>query len=61
MGGLAAAVLAFLKRSADFALDPIAPGLAIPDFMARLEAEVETHSNRLMAEAGFNPGATART
>lgn len=34
-------------------LDPIAPGLKIPHFMARLEEEVETHSNRLMAEAGF--------
>ena len=34
-------------------LDPIAPGLAIPAFMERLETEVETHSNRLMAEAGF--------
>lgn len=34
-------------------LDPIAPGLPVPEFMARLEAEVETRSNRLMAEAGF--------
>jgi 1-acyl-sn-glycerol-3-phosphate acyltransferase len=34
-------------------LDPIAPGLKIPHFMAKLEEEVETHSNRLMAEAGF--------
>ena len=34
-------------------LPPIAPGLPIPQFMATLEAEVETHSNRLMAEAGF--------
>lgn len=34
-------------------LDPIAPGMAIPEFMAKLEAEVETNSNRLMAEAGF--------
>ncbi|MDP3195943.1 1-acyl-sn-glycerol-3-phosphate acyltransferase [Tabrizicola sp.] len=34
-------------------LDPIDPGLKVQDFMARLEAEVETHSNRLMAEAGF--------
>jgi 1-acyl-sn-glycerol-3-phosphate acyltransferase len=34
-------------------LPPIAPGLAVPEFMARLESEVETHSNRLMAEAGF--------
>ena len=36
-------------------LDPIAPGMAIPDFMTRLETDVETHSNRLMAEAGFTP------
>jgi 1-acyl-sn-glycerol-3-phosphate acyltransferase len=35
-------------------LPVIAPGLPVPDFMARLEAEVETHSNRLMREAGFN-------
>jgi 1-acyl-sn-glycerol-3-phosphate acyltransferase len=34
-------------------LDPIAPGLPVPEFMKRLEAEVETHSDRLMAEAGF--------
>jgi len=32
---------------------PIAPGLPIPEFMARLESEIETHSDRLMAEAGF--------
>jgi 1-acyl-sn-glycerol-3-phosphate acyltransferase len=34
-------------------LPPIAPGLPIPEFMARLEADVETRSNQLMAEAGF--------
>lgn len=34
-------------------LPPIAPGLKVQDFMAKLEAEVETNSNRLMAEAGF--------
>jgi 1-acyl-sn-glycerol-3-phosphate acyltransferase len=34
-------------------LDPIAPGLPVPEFMKRLEAEVETHSDRLMAEAGI--------
>ena len=34
-------------------LPPIAPGLPVPAFMARLESEVETQSNRLMAEAGF--------
>ncbi|MCU0826532.1 MAG: 1-acyl-sn-glycerol-3-phosphate acyltransferase [Tabrizicola sp.] len=36
-------------------LAPIAPGLPIPEFMSRLEAEVEGHSNRLMAEAGLKP------
>lgn len=36
-------------------LDPIAPGLPIPDFMKQLETDIETHSNRLMAEAGFRP------
>jgi 1-acyl-sn-glycerol-3-phosphate acyltransferase len=35
-------------------LPVIAPGLPVPDFMARLEAEVEENSNRLMREAGFN-------
>lgn len=34
-------------------LPPIAPGVAIPEFMLRLEEEVELHSDRLMAEAGF--------
>lgn len=34
-------------------LPEIAPGLSVPDFMQRLEADVEGHSNRLMAEAGF--------
>jgi 1-acyl-sn-glycerol-3-phosphate acyltransferase len=34
-------------------LPVIAPGMAVPEFMARLEAEVEENSNRLMAEAGF--------
>jgi 1-acyl-sn-glycerol-3-phosphate acyltransferase len=34
-------------------LPPIAPGLPVADFMTRLETEVESHSNRLMAEAGF--------
>jgi 1-acyl-sn-glycerol-3-phosphate acyltransferase len=34
-------------------LDPIAPGLKVQDFMARLESDIESHSNRLMAEAGF--------
>ena len=34
-------------------LPPIPSGLRVPDFMARLEAEVEANSNRLMHEAGF--------
>lgn len=34
-------------------LEPIPPGLPISAFMARLEAVVETESNRLMREAGF--------
>ena len=34
-------------------LPPIAPGLTVPQFMAKLEADVETHSNRLMRDAGF--------
>lgn len=34
-------------------LDPIAPGLRVPEFIAKLEAEVETHSDRLLSEAGF--------
>ena len=36
-------------------LPVIAPGMAVPAFMAELEAAVEASSNRLMAEAGF-PG-----
>jgi 1-acyl-sn-glycerol-3-phosphate acyltransferase len=36
-------------------LPPIPPGLAVPEFMARLEADIETQSNHLLAEAGFNP------
>lgn len=34
-------------------LDPIAPGQPVPEFMKRLESEIESHSDRLMAEAGF--------
>jgi 1-acyl-sn-glycerol-3-phosphate acyltransferase len=34
-------------------LPQIDPGLPVADFMARLEFEIETHSDRLMAEAGF--------
>lgn len=34
-------------------LDPIAPGVKVQEFMGRLETEIESHSNRLMAEAGF--------
>ncbi len=35
-------------------LPEIAPGLESEDFMARIETEIETASNRLMVEAGFN-------
>jgi 1-acyl-sn-glycerol-3-phosphate acyltransferase len=34
-------------------LPPIAPGLPVPAFMARIEAEVETASTRLMHDAGW--------
>ncbi|OYX23532.1 MAG: 1-acyl-sn-glycerol-3-phosphate acyltransferase [Rhodobacterales bacterium 32-66-7] len=34
-------------------LPPIAPGLPVPEFMTRLEGEIEDASNRLLAEAGF--------
>lgn len=34
-------------------LPPIAPGLPIPEFMARLESDIESHSNRLLAEGGL--------
>ena len=36
-------------------LEPIAPGLPIPEFMARIETVVEANSDRLMREAGFAP------
>jgi 1-acyl-sn-glycerol-3-phosphate acyltransferase len=42
-------------------LEPIAPGLPIPDFMARIEAVIETNSVRLMREAGFEVPADGRT
>jgi 1-acyl-sn-glycerol-3-phosphate acyltransferase len=49
----------FLKRPGlavvEF-LDPIPPGLPISEFMARMQAEVEEASDRLMREAGFAPG-----
>jgi len=35
-------------------LEPIEPGLEIRDFMEKLEEIVETNSNRLMREAGFD-------
>jgi len=35
-------------------LPEIAPGLPRDRFMSRLQAEIETTSNRLMAEAGFH-------
>lgn len=37
-------------------LPEIPPGLPIAEFMPRLEAVVEAESNRLMREAGFDPG-----
>ena len=40
-------------------LPPIPPGLEIPVFMGRIEAEVEAASDRLMREAGFDPGPRA--
>ncbi len=40
-------------------LEPIPPGLPLRDFMARLEGEIETASDRLMAEAGFEVSAPA--
>lgn len=42
------AVVEFLPR--------IAPGMGRQSFMAHLEREVEAHSDRLMREAGFEPG-----
>jgi 1-acyl-sn-glycerol-3-phosphate acyltransferase len=41
-------------------LPSITPGLPVSQFMARLEAEVETNSNHLMAEAGYIAGEAAR-
>jgi 1-acyl-sn-glycerol-3-phosphate acyltransferase len=38
-------------------LPAIEPGLEMAAFMARLEEVVETGSNRLMAEAGFEGAA----
>jgi 1-acyl-sn-glycerol-3-phosphate acyltransferase len=52
----------FLKRPGRILLEllpPIEPGLRRRDFMARLEAQVEGASNRLVAEAGAEPPATA--
>ena len=40
-------------------LEPIPPSLRIPEFMVRLEEAVETASDRLMREAGFDPGPRA--
>ena len=37
----------------------IPPNLAIPEFMARMENAVEDASDRLMREAGFEPGTRA--
>jgi 1-acyl-sn-glycerol-3-phosphate acyltransferase len=35
-------------------LEPVPPGLAIPAFMALIEDRIETASDRLMVEAGFD-------
>ncbi|OWU86686.1 glycerol acyltransferase [Oceanicola sp. 22II-s10i] len=40
-------------------LDPIPPGLERAEFMAHLEEMVETRSNDLMREAGFDPHAVS--
>ena len=40
-------------------LPEIPPGLAIPEFLARMENAVEDASDRLMREAGFEPGPRA--
>lgn len=37
-------------------LPPIESGLPVPEFMARMDNEVEEASDRLMREAGFDPG-----
>ena len=37
-------------------LEPVPPGLAIPAFMALIENRIEDASDRLMREAGFDPG-----
>jgi 1-acyl-sn-glycerol-3-phosphate acyltransferase len=39
------------------ALAPIAPGLAVEDFFARLQREIETATARLVAQAGGGPTA----
>ncbi len=36
-------------------LPPIAPGLQVADFMIQIQSEIETNSDRLMAEAGLQP------
>jgi 1-acyl-sn-glycerol-3-phosphate acyltransferase len=41
-------------------LEPIAPGLPAPEFMARIEEVIETNSDRLMREAGFEAPLIAR-
>ncbi len=41
-------------------LDPIEPGLPIGVFMERMKGVVEENSDRLMREAGFDPGLSTR-
>lgn len=38
-------------------LEPMPPGMELEPFMAELEQRIETASDRLMADAGFRPGA----
>ena len=40
-------------------LEPIPPGLPVTEFIARVEEVVESRSNALMREAGFDVGAAA--
>lgn len=40
-------------------LDPILPGLPLDQFMERMQTVVESNSNRLMREAGFDPDASS--
>ena len=41
-------------------LPAVAPGLPMPEFMAHIETVIEDNSDRLMREAGFDPGQRPR-